>query len=107
MTVFIALLSCCENHHCVGGQFSGRKGEADVLFHSDQIEPLRFTTFVGRSARKSTTLAMIVSSSRCRASRVAQAMCGVIRQFRAASSGSSGRIGSWLTTSTAITLTQN
>ena len=54
----------------------------------------QFTTFVGRPARKFATLATVASSSRRRASRVAQAMWGVIRQFRAVSSGLSGRIGS-------------
>ena len=42
-----------------------------------------FATLVGRPARKVATLATVASSSRRRASRVAQAMCGVIRQLRA------------------------
>ena len=39
------------------------------------------TTFSGLPARNARTLATAVSSSRCRAARVAQAMCGVMQQF--------------------------
>src|SRR5271166_6500764 len=61
----------------------------------------QFTTLIGRPARKADTLATVASMRRPRASAVAQAMCGVIRQFFAPRSGLSGSIGSRATTSTA------
>ena len=54
----------------------------------------QFTTLIGEPAANAATLATVASMSRDRASVVAQAMCGVIRQFRARKSGLSGRIGS-------------
>src|SRR5208337_3870271 len=59
------------------------------VFRFDQ-----FTTLIGWPARKADTLATVASRRRPRASAVAQAMCGVIRQFFAPRSGLSGCIGS-------------
>ena len=54
----------------------------------------QFSTLIGWPARKADTLATVASMRPPRASAVAQAMCGVIRQFLAPRSGLSGSIGS-------------
>src|SRR4051812_29943039 len=59
------------------------------------------TTFCGLPDRNAPILAAVMFMMRCRAACVAQAMCGVMTQLRAVSSGWSAAIGSAETTSTA------
>src|ERR1035437_192435 len=54
----------------------------------------QFTTFCALPCRKARTFSTVIFISRARAARVAQAKCGVIRQFRAVSNGLSAGGGS-------------
>src|SRR5436190_19249157 len=61
----------------------------------------QFTTFSGSPAMKARTLAIAICIRRERAARVAQAMCGVTRQFFARNNGLPAGGGSTERTSTA------
>src|SRR5207302_1742156 len=84
------------------GDLCGHVSKIDDL-HGLYLSPLgiQFTTLVGLPSRKATRLSTVARNSRCRASWVAQAMWGVIRQRGAVNNGLSARIGSVETTSTA------
>ena len=80
---------------CPGSSCKSRTGNAN-LYHYPQL-----TTFVGLPARKLATLATVASWSRRRASRVAQAMCGVTGSYAQSAAGCPAGSVRGSTTSTA------